>query len=92
MAQQLMWDYQSSVFRGQAVNGTVVTVTEDAMNMAQRKAGKSVYETDWWLETLDTVLDGWGIEIKRWHDYVTAQNRADYTLRPGTDTGNLLPW
>ena len=90
MAQQMMWDHISAVFRGQATNGTVVTVDEGAMNAALKNAGKGVYDSDWWVETLDTILDHWGIDVKHWVDDITRSPRAGYSMRPGQETSD--PW
>jgi hypothetical protein len=79
VAQELMWDQIQSVYRGQASGGVVVLVEEDAMQVALKKAGKSVFETDWWLETLTDVLEHWGIYAKRWVDEATLVPRARFT-------------
>jgi hypothetical protein len=79
MAQQMMWSQIDQVFRGQASDGTVITVEEDAMLLAHKKAGNSVYESDWWPETLTRVLEHWGIYGKRWVDDVTFVPRIHFT-------------
>ena len=80
MAQQLMWNQIEILYRGQATNGTVVTVEEQAMDKAQRNAGKSVYDTDWWVETLARVLEHWGIQTKQWIDNATRTPRLHFSL------------
>ena len=52
-------------FRGQATNGTVVTVDHDVMDVVNKKAGKSVYDSDWWVETLEAVLEPTGHRLVR---------------------------
>src|SRR4051794_24149666 len=86
MAQQLMWSQIESLYRGQGTNGTVVTVELDAMDLAQKRAGKSVFDTDWWVETLKQVLDHWGIYSQRWTDAATRMPRVHFSItqpRPG---------
>src|SRR5438105_10072653 len=82
MAQPLMWNIYESNYRGQAANGTVVTVEEEAMELARKNAGKSVYETEWWVETLERVLEHWGIYTQRWVDDATQNRRINFTLEP----------
>ena len=79
MPQQMMWNQMERVYRGQASDGTVVTVEEDAMMLAHKKAGNSVYESDWWPETLTRVLEHWGIYSRRWVDEVTFVPRMHFT-------------
>ncbi len=79
MPQQMMWNQMDQVYRGQASDGTVITVEEDAMVLAHKKAGNSVYESDWWPETLTRVLEHWGIYSKRWVDEVTLMPRMHFT-------------
>src|SRR5215210_312023 len=88
MAQQMMWDVIESVFRAQSSNGSIVTVDQDTMELAQKKAGKGVYESDWWVETLTNVLEHWGIKTKRWVDVATQLPRYHFSLgepQPGAD-------
>jgi hypothetical protein len=80
MPSQMMWNVIESLYRGQATDGTVVTVDEPAMMAAQKQAGKGVYDTDWWRETLPVTLDRWGLAAKRWVDDATGMPRAHYTL------------
>ena len=79
MAQQMMWNAWQEAFRGQATNGTIVTVEQEAMDLAHRKAGTSVYESDWWPETLTSVLEHWGIYYKKWLDEDTVTPRLHFT-------------
>jgi hypothetical protein len=78
MAQRMMWIQVQSIYRGQATDGTVVTVEADAMDLALKKAGNGIYDSDWWNETLEKVLDHWGISTQRWHDAVTKTPRAHF--------------
>ena len=78
MAQAMMWDPLVGNYRGQATNGTVVTVDEDAMALATRMAGKGVYDSDWWVETLARVLEHWGIYGKQWIDGATKMPRSNF--------------
>lgn len=80
MTQQMMWNYNDEIYRGQADDGTIITVTEDAMRAALVKAGRQIFETDWWVETLTSVLEHWGIYGKRWIDDLTGMPRLDFSL------------
>jgi len=79
MAQQMMWNAWQDTFRGQASDGTIVTVEQEAMDIAHRKAGTAVYESDWWPETLTRVLEHWGIYHKKWLDEDTHNPRLHFT-------------
>jgi hypothetical protein len=85
----MMWDQILSVYRGQAGNGTVVAVEPDAMELAQKKAGTGIYDSDWWVETLIVTLEHWGIYGRRWMDGATRVPRASFSLEKYTDTGKL---
>ena len=76
----MMWSAWEGLYRGQASNGTVITVDEDAMNVALKQAGKGIFETDWWTETLTRILDHWGIYSKRWTDEITGVPRLHFHL------------
>ena len=90
MAQQMMWDVIENVFRAQTSNGSIVTVDQNAMDLAQKKAGKTVYDSDWWVETLLNVLEHWGIHNKRWVDVATQLPRYHFSLdTPQPDTGPM---
>jgi hypothetical protein len=79
---QLMWNPFEAQYRGQATTGEVVTVDEDVMNQAIKKAGSGVFEVDWWLESLQDVLQHWGFQSKRWMDPVTGMPRVNYSMGP----------
>ena len=79
MAQQMMWNAWQETFRGQASDGTIVTVEQEVMDIAHRKAGTAVYESDWWPETLTRVLEHWGIYHKKWLDEDTHNPRLHFT-------------
>ncbi len=85
MAQHMMWDPIAQNYRGQATNGTVVTVDHDVMDMANKKAGKSVYDSDWWIETLAAVLEHWGIYGRRWVDAATKMPRINFSSTQTTE-------
>ena len=90
MAQKLMWSQIESLYRGQGTNGAVVTVEVEAMDVAMRRAGKSVYDSDWWVETLQNVLEHWGIYIQHWTDAATRVPRMHFSVtmpRPGEGPG-----
>ena len=91
MPQQMMWDQIESTYRGQATDGTIVVVDEEAMSLALKKAGKSVFETDWWIETLTVTLEHWGIYAKHWKDVATQMPRAHFTLDPSQKGGTKAP-
>ena len=79
---QLMWNPFEAQYRGQGSTGVIVTVDEDVMNHAIKKAGSGVFEVDWWLESLQNVLEHWGYETKRWTDPVTQMPRVNYSFAP----------
>lgn len=86
MTQRMMWIQREDAYRGQAADGTVITVAEDAMALAQKKAGNGIYEADWWAETLTRVLEHWGVYCKRWTDPASQVPRLHFTLgEPGPD-------
>jgi hypothetical protein len=80
MAQNMMWNEVEAQYRGQATRGDVVTVAEDAMKLAHRKAGNWVFEADWWVETLVRVLEHWGLYSKSWIEPSTQVVRLHFTL------------
>jgi hypothetical protein len=82
MAQQMMFDYMERNYRGQASDGTVVTSTEEAMEAALKRAGKTIYDSDWWIETMEQVLVSWGIYKTRWQDPATGSPRASFSIEP----------
>lgn len=79
MQQQLMWTAMEARFRGQATNGSIVTVTQDALDMALKHAGRQVYETDWWVETLPQVIQNWGIYYRQTLDKATFNHCVDFS-------------
>src|SRR5687768_3848599 len=83
-SQQMMWSALESLYRGQATDGTVVTVEEPAMMEALKQAGKGIFDADWWRETLPVVIERWGLTARRWTDEATGMPRAHYRL--GTPT------
>jgi hypothetical protein len=80
MPQQMMWNVVERTYRGQAPDGTVVTVDEDAMNLALQKAGKTVFETEWWLDALAPVLQHWGLAGASSIDLATNVPRLHFAL------------
>ncbi len=76
---QMMWSYTDQKYRGQAADGTLVAADEAAMQTALKKAGKTVYDTGWWLETLHSVLNHWGIQGKRTLDAATRMPQVDFS-------------
>ncbi|MDQ6694036.1 MAG: hypothetical protein M3014_06400 [Chloroflexota bacterium] len=87
MSQKMMWDIIAGIYRGQATDTTVVTVEEAAMTLALTKAGKGVFDADWWPETLTRILEHWGIYSRRWIDEATRLPRMHFVLgqpKPGT--------
>lgn len=90
MSQRMMWDHILAEYRGQAANGTVVVVEQAAMELAHKKAGKVVYDSDWWVETLPVTFDHWGIFGRHWMDGATRVPRANYSLNRYSDSGELL--
>jgi hypothetical protein len=85
----MMWDHITSTYRGQAGNGTVVVVESTAMDLAHKKAGKVVYDSDWWIETLQVTLEHWGVFGRYWMDAATRVPRANFSLDRYTDSGKL---
>jgi hypothetical protein len=84
MAQPMMWNQFQSNYRGQSTNGTIVTVDESVMTLALKKAGKSVFDSDWWLETLERVLNHWGVDARHWIDATTNTRRAHFSMAEET--------
>jgi hypothetical protein len=76
----MMWSPRESRYRGQATDGTVITVDEDAMQAALKQAGNGIFETDWWVETLTRILTHWGIYSRRWIDEATKVPRMHFKL------------
>ncbi|MDQ5823943.1 MAG: hypothetical protein M3441_06975 [Chloroflexota bacterium] len=80
MARNMMWNELEGQYRGQAEQGEVVTVAEDAMKLAHKRAGNWAFEADWWVETLTEVLEHWGLFSKRWIDPATQVVRVHFTM------------
>ncbi len=80
MAREMMWNEFEGQYRGQAEGGEVVTVAEDAMKLAHKRAGSWAFDSDWWVETLTRVLEHWGLYKKRWVDPSTQVVRLHFTL------------
>ena len=91
MAQQMMWNAWQETFRGQASDGTIVTVEKEVMDIAHRKAGTAVYESDWWPETLTSILEHWGIYHKKWMDEDTHNQRLHFTMSVPEKTPEAKP-
>ena len=91
MAQQMMWNAWQEIFRGQATDGTIVTVDKEAMEIAHKKAGTGVYESDWWPETLTNVLEHWGIYNKKWVDDDTRNSCLHFTTAAPEKTTGQTP-
>src|SRR4028118_1261134 len=75
MARNMMWNELEGQYRGQAEQGEGVTVAEDAMKLAHKRAGNWAFEADWWVETLTRALEHWGLFSKRWGDPATHAGR-----------------
>lgn len=92
MPQQMMWSQMDKVYRAQSTNGTLITVNEEAMDLALKKAGKGVFESEWWMETLEHVLLHWGIVARRWVDEATRVPRIGFSTQTAESeriTGDL---
>jgi hypothetical protein len=92
MPQQMMWNTIEDKYKGQASDGTLITVDEDVMMEAHKRAGKAVYDTDWWTETLVYVLASWGIFGERSYDHSTRLPTARFRSgepRLSNNTGGL---
>jgi hypothetical protein len=92
MSQQLMWNQIETLYRGQGTNGTVVTVESQALDLALSKAGKTVYDSDWWIETMQRVLEHWGVYTQRWTDSATRVPRLHFSMtesKPQEGTGSI---
>lgn len=92
---RIMWSQTESMYRGQSLTGTVITIDEDALSIALKNAGNAVFDTDWWLETLTIVLERWGLNAKQWTDPATQVLRihfrvtTDQAAANGVGTGPL---
>jgi hypothetical protein len=93
---RIMWSQAESLYRGQSLTGTVITIDEDALNTALKHAGNTIFDTEWWLETLTVVLERWGLRSKEWTDPTTQVLRvhirtaaSDQPADTGVGTGPL---
>ena len=77
---RIMWSQAESLYRGQSLTGTVITVDEDALQAALKNAGNSIFDTEWWIETLTVVLDRWGLKSKQWTDPATQVLRLHFRI------------
>jgi hypothetical protein len=77
---RILWNQIEAVYRAQANSGDVITVDEDAMQRALTNAGNTVFDTEWWVETLPNVLEHWNLGSRRWIDQVTGMPRVHYRL------------
>jgi hypothetical protein len=77
---RILWNQVEAVYRAQANSGDVITVDEDAMQRALVIAGNPVFDTEWWVEALPSVLEHWNLGSRRWMDQVTGMPRVHYRL------------
>jgi hypothetical protein len=88
---RIMWSQAEGLYRGQSLTGTVITIDEDALKIALQNAGNTIFDTEWWLETLTIVLDRWGLKVKQWTDPATQVLRIHFRIAteqgPGTGVG-----
>jgi len=77
---RIMWSQAESLYRGQSLTGTVITVDEDALKAALKNAGNSIFDTEWWIETLAVVLERWGLKSKQWTDPATRVLRLHFRV------------
>lgn len=77
---RILWNQVEAVYRAQANSGDVITVDEDAMQRALVNAGNPVFDTEWWVEALPSVLEHWNLGSRRWMDQVTGMPRVHYRL------------
>lgn len=91
---RILWDHVEGRYRGQANSGVILTIDEDAMNKAMKNAGNSVLDTEWWVETLTSVLEHWGLKSKRSSDHITQMPHVHFRLtneHPPLTSGPLNP-
>jgi hypothetical protein len=77
---RIMWSQAEGLYRGQSLTGTVITVDEDALKSALKNAGNSIFDTEWWIETLTVVLERWGMNSKQWTDPATQVLRLHFRI------------
>lgn len=75
-----MWSQAEELYRGQSLTGTVITIDEEALIVALKNAGNTVFDTEWWLETFTVVLERWGLKSKQWTDPATQVLRVHYRM------------
>ncbi len=86
---RILWSQIDGHYRGQSNAGVILTVDQDAMNMAIKNAGNAVFDTEWWVETLSVVLEHWGLKSKRTLDHTTQMPHVHYRLTTdGIPAGN----
>ncbi|MEP6775779.1 MAG: hypothetical protein ABJA50_09310 [Chloroflexota bacterium] len=77
---RILWNQVEAIYRAQANSGDVITVDEDAMQRALVNAGNAVFDTEWWVEAMPSVLEHWSLGSRRWMDQVTGMPRVHYRL------------
>lgn len=77
---RILWDHIESHYRAQSNSGVIISIDDDAMIKVLKNAGNSVFDTEWWMETLTDVLEHWGLRSKRWTDPATQMPRIHYRL------------
>lgn len=77
---RILWDHVEAHYRAQCNSGVILSIDEDAMLAALKNAGNVVFDTEWWVETLQNVLEHWGLRSKRWTDPATMMPRVHYRL------------
>jgi hypothetical protein len=75
-----MWSQVEAIYRGQSLSGTVITIDEEALKTALKNAGNSVFDTEWWMETFNVVLERWGLKSKHWTDPATQVLRIHFRM------------
>jgi len=86
---RIMWSQIESIYRGQSKSGTVITIDEDALRTALKNAGNSIFDTEWWMETFNVVLERWGLKSKHWTDPATQVLRIHFRMaNEGQDAGD----
>ena len=54
---RILWNQVEAIYRAQANSGDVITVDEDAMQRPLVNACNAVFDTEWWVEALPSVLE-----------------------------------
>ena len=89
---RILWNQVEAVYRGQSNSGAVITVDEDAMQRALINAGNAVFDSEWWVESLASVLEHWNLGSQRWMDHVTGMLRIHYRLVTDQPPGRTEPF